>query len=96
MILDENCIEPYLKGDGYCDDINNVASCEYDGGDCCGTNVKTDFCSKCECLDPAFGTTPKPCNDDNEYCPYWAGKGYCKHSYVEYMSITCKKSCNIC
>jgi len=46
------CRVPVWKGDGYCDDVNNVASCEYDGGDCCGTNVNTAFCSTCACLDP--------------------------------------------
>ena len=46
------CRVPVWKGDGYCDDVNNVASCDYDGGDCCGSNVNTAFCSTCACLDP--------------------------------------------
>ena len=41
-----------FKGDGYCQDWGNHEACEYDGGDCCGSNVQTDFCSECECLDP--------------------------------------------
>ena len=24
------------KGDGYCDDVNNICGCGWDGGDCCG------------------------------------------------------------
>ena len=37
------------KGDGYCDDDNNNAGCDFDGGDCCGDNVKKEFCSECRC-----------------------------------------------
>merc|ERR1712151_529550 len=50
----EDCAKEKWKGDGNCDDNNNVESCEYDGGDCCGTSVKTKFCTKCECLDPSY------------------------------------------
>ena len=32
-------------GDGYCDDINNDMNCNYDGGDCCGPNVNTQYCT---------------------------------------------------
>merc|ERR1712190_529192 len=45
-----NCEQPNFKGDGFCDDGNNNAGCEFDGGDCCGPNVSEDFCSVCECL----------------------------------------------
>ena len=38
--------------DGYCDDINNNNDCNYDGGDCCGCNVNTEWCTECQCLDP--------------------------------------------
>ena len=46
------CGNPSWKGDNYCDDENNYCGCEWDGGDCCGSNVNTDYCSVCECLDP--------------------------------------------
>ena len=46
------------KGDGYCDDENNIAACEYDAGDCCltksGAPVVKTYCQECKCLDPAF------------------------------------------
>ena len=50
-------------GDGYCDDINNNLDCTYDGGDCCGSNVNTESCSECLCLEVGGGgssgtTTP--------------------------------------
>jgi len=57
------CGKPQFKGDGNCDDDNNNAACEYDGGDCCAKTVKNKrgistgtviqkFCSECTCLDP--------------------------------------------
>ena len=39
------------------------------------------------------------CDDNSQYassCPGWAGKGYCTHSYVSWMSANCKKSCGLC
>ena len=46
------CGSPNWKGDGFCDDDNNNDKCEYDGGDCCGDDVKENYCSICACLDP--------------------------------------------
>merc|ERR1712091_760272 len=40
------------KGDGNCDDANNNCACDYDGGDCCGPNVKKSYCKECKCKDP--------------------------------------------
>ena len=47
----ETCEAGYhpLVGDGYCNDETNNANCSFDGGDCCGTCVNRDRCSKCEC-----------------------------------------------
>ena len=33
------CGSPNWQGDNVCDDDNNNANCNYDGGDCCGDNV---------------------------------------------------------
>merc|ERR1711907_268255 len=44
------------KGDGYCDDENNDAGCDFDGGDCCTATagvVNTAYCSEGACLDPS-------------------------------------------
>merc|ERR1711994_354631 len=48
------CALPAWKGDDYCDDENNTAACDWDGGDCCNnTNEGWDnFCTACQCLDP--------------------------------------------
>ena len=53
---DGDCAEPWYKNDGECDDENNFADCDYDGGDCCGANVVTTWCSVCACLDPGIYT----------------------------------------
>ena len=50
----EGCDKPLWKGDNSCDDENNNAGCDWDGGDCCGDNVDKQYCTACECLDPAF------------------------------------------
>ena len=36
-------------GNGYCDDGLNNAECQFDGEDCCGNSVNTDFCTLCTC-----------------------------------------------
>jgi len=59
------CVKPGYKGDGFCDDENNHASCNYDDGDCCpitvkGGKVKKDGCKDCKCLDP-FHQGPNTC-----------------------------------
>ena len=38
-------------GDGTCDDINNNYFCKFDGGDCCGPNVRKNYCMECKCLE---------------------------------------------
>ena len=41
--------ETWISDDS-CDDVNNNQFCEYDGGDCCGSNVIKQYCIDCECL----------------------------------------------
>jgi len=68
------CGSPQWKGDGYCDDDNNNAGCAWDGGDCCGEEVNTQYCSACECLDPSEQES-----SEEEDCgsPQWFGDNYC-------------------
>ena len=47
-----SCGNPGYKGDDNCDDENNNEGCAWDGGDCCGNDVNTQYCSYCDCLDP--------------------------------------------
>merc|ERR1712178_526547 len=67
---DGTCGEPKYVGDGNCDDVNNNCGCGYDGGDCCGASVKTQYCTECKCLDPSAGTDP--CG-----APKYKGDGNC-------------------
>ena len=51
FLVPSACAEPDYSGDGICDDQNNNADCDFDGGDCCGPHVDKTFCIKCECLE---------------------------------------------
>ena len=44
------CDNVVLVGNGFCNDETNIAACNYDGGDCCGSCVTTEYCSNCDCL----------------------------------------------
>lgn len=47
----EKCELYVFKGNGLCDDVNNIAECDFDGGDCCGNQVQRGQCQSCQCLD---------------------------------------------
>ena len=72
------CVSPDYYRDGICDDENNNQECNWDGGDCCGDNVNTDYCMHCDCLDGDVkicnaenpcGHYEGDCNSDNECQP---------------------------
>ena len=44
------CPMPIFNGDGFCDDSTNIIECNYDGGDCCGSNVNGQYCTQCLCI----------------------------------------------
>ena len=89
---EDNCVvgyTPSVVGDGFCNDETNNENCNYDGGDCCGYNINTDFCSDCKCyVNEACvaGTHPFVgdgfCNDETNIanCNYDSGEccGTCK------------------
>ena len=68
-------------GDGSCDDNNNNLDCNYDGGDCCGANVNTVFCTECLCLEGGGGSsggiTTTSGTTSSVGCNQWFGDGYC-------------------
>ena len=50
------CEYPERKGDGVCDDENNIYKCDYDGGDCCFPEQNpnpnwNETCNDCKCLE---------------------------------------------
>ena len=67
-----NGVPNALVGNGFCNDDTNNVECNYDGGDCC-ENVKTDYCSECNCylqMSCATGNPPLSvgdgiCNDES-------------------------------
>jgi len=90
------CGSPQWKGDGYCDDENNNDGCDYDGGDCCGDDVNTTYCSACQCLDPDFGSDDSGEDDCQDIKPTaWCEKrkGKC-HKFG--VAKNCPKTCFSC
>ena len=76
-----SCGVQQFMGDGFCDDDNNNAGCDWDGGDCCSSASSYAFCSSCQCLDcTVAGTQSDECTDAiTGYCGtlYYVGDGYC-------------------
>ena len=58
---------PAWIGDNACDDVNNNEECQWDGGDCCGDNVNTDWCQVCACLDPGAGGSGTTVQEQSKY-----------------------------
>ena len=50
------CTNPFWVGDGFCDDATNNLVCNYDGGDCCLSDIKTNYCNECLCLEGGNST----------------------------------------
>ena len=78
----KGCSYPTWHADGECDDINNKVSCFFDGGDCCGPDVSTLYCTEClchkdsvECSVPAELIGNGFCNDEanNGDCTFDGG-----------------------
>jgi len=84
------CAVPQWQGDNWCDDENNTPECNYDGGDCCGCNVRTQYCSECECKDP--NPECKDCTSTRR-CNRWKRRGWCNRSWMERW---CQATCELC
>ena len=85
-------------GDGECDDVNNTEECQWDGGDCCGDDVATDYCTVCECLDPDFDETCKD-NWSERWCRRVKRKGRCNKGNLSWgwgPIANCRKTCEHC
>ena len=65
------------KGNGFCDDANNHIGCDFDGGDCCGSCVNMEYCTKCLCLfEQTFSTGGQRYYGDG-YCDDGLNKAEC-------------------
>eukprot|EP00752_Nemacystus_decipiens_P017790 g15950.t1 len=69
-------------GNGFCDPMNNIEECVFDGGDCCSCTCDSPFgCQSFACVDPSA-----PCVDDDDITAYMIddcpstlsiGNGFC-------------------
>ena len=90
----QGCEIPSFVSDGYCDDGTNTAECNYDGGDCCGSNVDTGWCDECLCYEDLYCAAPLElignghCNDEtnNANCNYDGGDCCGSCANTEYCS----------
>merc|ERR1712110_241474 len=97
--MEEGCGKPQWANDDYCDDENNHAACNWDGGACCNHHAYSEgvysyyeFCEDCLCLDPDFR---KPNCEDKESakkCKKCKGKKCGKKP----CNQKCKASCGLC
>ena len=67
--LNDFLVNVTVKGNSYCNDEKNNVGCDWDGGDCCGPNVRTFFCSQCVCLDPNSQDRYECKRPDSYFCP---------------------------
>merc|ERR1711935_981576 len=93
----EGCGSPEWSTDNFCDDQNNKAGCNYDGGACCNnpSDIWNKFCKDCECKDPN-ARLPEECVDDE---PEKACKKKCKGNKCKkskWCKTNCQKTCDIC
>merc|ERR1711962_517032 len=72
------CPKPQWRGDGNCDDENNIESCNFDGGDCCGPNVVKKYCLECHCHN-VKEDCGKPLWATDEYCDDENNNGGCNY-----------------
>ena len=60
----KDCPYGALLGDGLCNDESNNAECNFDGGDCCGGCIISNYCTECICHPEAVPTLDMSC----KYC----------------------------
>ena len=95
----DDCPIPDVTNDQYCHDVNNIAECDWDGGDCCYSKNPdwNSYCDKCACLDPKFDLcfnrtllNDTLCHDENnvEEC-HWDG-GDCCYNKNPNWNLDCK------
>ena len=94
-----DCTQYTKAKDGYCNDETNIPECNYDGGDCCGSCINTDYCTNCTCIGNVIGNgVPNAlvgdgfCNDEtnNANCSYDHGDCCLSNMNTDYCSnCTC-------
>merc|ERR550539_1097766 len=78
------CGSPQWATDEWCDDENNNADCNYDGGACCSNTFGgwDTYCTDCECKDP---NNVVDCVDiwPTKKCQRRKNKGRCNRQWVQ-------------
>ncbi|CAM9986910.1 unnamed protein product [Ectocarpus sp. 6 AP-2014] len=96
--LVENCGgDVGIIGDGFCDEENNIAECNYDGGDCCECTCvgqTTDDYLGCNaefsCVDPSAPCGPGPVDEPT------TGFSCSGDAGIQQGDICCEASCGTC
>ena len=55
FFIPKDCTNGRLIANGICNDETNNAECEFDGGECCGSYINTDYCTNCSCIGNGTG-----------------------------------------
>jgi len=88
------CGSPQWATDEWCDDENNNADCNYDGGACCSNTFGgwDTYCTDCECKDP---NNVEDCVDiwPTKKCQRRKNKGRCNRQWVQ---KNCEMTCEVC
>jgi len=88
------CGSPQWANDEWCDDENNNADCNYDGGACCSNTFGgwDTYCTDCECKDP---NNVEDCVDiwPTKKCQRRKNKGKCSRKFVQ---KNCNLTCEVC
>merc|ERR1712110_261544 len=97
--MEEGCGKPQWANDDYCDDENNHAACNWDGGACCNHHAYSEgvynyygFCEDCLCLDPDFRKPKCKDKESAKKCKKCKGKKCGKKPCNE----KCKATCGLC
>ena len=97
LISVEECWDPDYIGDGYCDDGNNKAECNFDGGDCCGSCVNMEFCIECLCLSEQNSSTGGQVLIGNGFCNDGLNKAECNFDGGDCCDPNANTDyCNLC
>ena len=68
-----------MVGNGFCNDETNIGACIYDGGDCCGSCIITEYCSNCDCLGGLTNVGITNALVGNGYCDEGTNKTECNY-----------------
>jgi len=96
----EACGSPQYANDNFCDDDNNKASCNYDGGACCNHDRWTfkgwdNYCTECKCKEPKRPDKPVCENlHQSKVCKKKCKGGKCKTNAS--CKENCKSYCGLC